>query len=189
MVDVCERHPDRLCQWKEIWVPLCSKVWWRSLLYNGSNDQLRLLIEVFTCVMVKTIKCWLFIFNDRTKSVVLLGNLLQLLVSCNRFHLRGNNYWWAGDLVSFWTTCYWSLIFVAVLPCVAQHWPALIQRAEGTSCWDLTLRETSASDQLLIACQLQSCLSKHVAVQLNPSLIHKSIALWCSALFSAAWFW
>lgn len=48
-------------------------------------------------------------------------------------------------------------------------------------------RETNASGQFLITRQLQSCLNKHVAVQLNPSLIHKSIALECSALFSTAW--
>ena len=43
------------------------------------------------------------------------------------------------------------------------------QRGPAVEIW-----QTNASDRLLITCQLQSCLNKHVAVPLNPSLIHQS---------------
>lgn len=135
-------------------------------------------------VMVKSFESLLSIFN--IKSVVLLCHLLQLFVSSYPFHLTGNKVrvcFGLGVILNHW-------LLIADLHCCLLLRCTTLTRSHSEGRWDQLLRFDTVRDQFLIACQLQSCLSKHVVVRLNPSLIHKSIALSCSTLlFHTAWFW
>lgn len=108
-----------------------------SFLFNGFNEQLSRFIRVTNSFCDVEVVWTLALFIQRQNKVGCITP--QPVCQLYRFHLRGN------DLLVCGVVCtpvdhYWSLVFNA---CLLSRCTTLTrshsERAEGTSCWDLTV--------------------------------------------------